>query len=52
VLISVFSQQRTQEILLTLLEEKIKRGIDCLDYDIVVDAPLAEKITNIYLRNR
>lgn len=50
VLISVFSQQRTQEILLTILEEKVKHTVDFLDYDILVDAPLAEKLTNIYFK--
>jgi Cft2 family RNA processing exonuclease len=48
VLISVFSQQRCQEILLTILEEKIKKWVDFLDYEILVDAPLAKEISDIY----
>lgn len=52
VLISVFSQQRLQEVLMTLLEEKIKKWVRFLDYDILIDAPLWEKITNIYLSHQ
>lgn len=51
VLISVFSQQRLQEVILTILEEKIKRWTDFLDYEILVDAPLWEKLTNLYFRH-
>ncbi|MDP2090168.1 MAG: MBL fold metallo-hydrolase [Candidatus Gracilibacteria bacterium] len=50
VLISVFSQQRLQEILLTIYEEKQKRGEDFLDYDILVDGPLGEKVTDKYIK--
>lgn len=49
VLISVFSQQRLQEILLTILEEKIKRWVDFLDYEILIDAPLGKDVTDTYL---
>lgn len=50
VLISVFSQQRLQEILLTIFEEKEKRWEDYLPYDILVDAPLWEKVTDKYIK--
>lgn len=50
VLISVFSQQRLQEVLLTILEEKEKRGSEFLDYEILIDAPLGEKVLDKYLK--
>ncbi|MCH2188918.1 MBL fold metallo-hydrolase [Candidatus Gracilibacteria bacterium] len=50
VLISVFSQQRCQEILQTLLESK-RNNEDLLQgTKILVDAPLAAKISAIYSR--
>lgn len=51
VLISVFSQQRAQEILLTILEEKIKNWDDFLDFEILVDWNLTREITNVYTWN-
>lgn len=50
VLISVFSQQRAQEILQTLLEEKLKSKGDLLNNPILIDAPLARDVTNIYMQ--
>ncbi len=52
VLVSVFSQQRLQEILLTIYEEKQKRGVDFMNYEILVDAPLWQKVTEKYLKFR
>lgn len=51
VLIAAFSQQRKQEILLTIIEEFISKWSNILDYEILVDAPLAEKLTNIYFKH-
>lgn len=49
VLISVFSQHRLQEILMTLLEEKIKNK-EILNNEILIDAPLWSKLTDIYIQ--
>ncbi len=51
VLISVFSQQRLQEILLTIIKEKVEKWQDFLDHEILIDAPLGQKITNIYINH-
>lgn len=48
VLISVFAQQRLQEILMTLLEAKVKNP-SILDNEILIDAPLWDKLTDVYI---
>jgi len=52
VLISVFSQQRIQEILLTILETIIKNPVGYLDYEILLDWPLAQRLTKIYIEHK
>lgn len=52
VLIAAFSQQRKQEVLLTIMEEFISKWSNILDYEILIDAPLAERLTNIYFKHK
>lgn len=51
VLIAVFSQQRKQEILMTILENFIHKWAKIHDYEILIDAPLASRLTEIYLKH-
>lgn len=49
VLISSFAQHRLQEILMTLLEQKKLNKDLFANSEIVVDAPLGAKLTNLYI---
>ncbi len=52
VLISVFAQHRLQEILMTILEELLilkEKGENIDDYEMLLDTPLWEKLTDIYI---
>ena len=52
VLMSVFSQQRMQEMMLTIAEECMDGTLNIDDYEIIIDWPLWEKVTSLYFKHR
>jgi hypothetical protein len=51
VLIATFSQQRNQDVLLTIIEENNKKGIVDYGYKILLDAPLGKKVSDKYIKH-